>query len=906
MSIIDFRQTHPQTTFKKQLEQQFKQRFVCNRLINPPENFIPFSKTEIEQSISQRFVQQVNKYPDAIAIKADQQTLTYEQLNHNANQLANYILQHRGNQLEVIVILLEKGTDYITSILGILKTGKIFVPLDPTFPLDRLTYIIQDSQAVAVITNNQNLSLANQLIHPLINCQCQLLNIDAIDPEISAQNPQINIEPSTPAYIIYTSGSTGNPKGVLQNHRHSLHYSMNDTNTLLISHQDRVIFLYSCSALGGILCIFYTLLNGASLHSFDVKRQGLTNLISWLIDEEITIYHSFTTLFRHFINTLVGTESFPKIRLVKLGGEATSIRDVENYKKYFTTDSILYASLGATETGTFRNFIVDHHTKITHSTVPIGYPVQDMEVILLDDNGQEVPQGKIGEIAVKSPYLALGYWQKPELTKTVFLPDTENHHQRIYRTGDLGYIQPDGCLFHAGRKDFQVKIRGFRIEVTEIEMALLKSGNLQEVVVIASEDINQDKRLIAYIVPKAKLTPTVKELRQFLQQQLPEYMIPAEFVFLEALPLTPNGKLDRKALPQYHRKYQNIELHTFTQVHHSVEQQLIAIWEELLNVRGINLYDDFFELGGNSLLAVRLFAIIEQQFQQKLPLSSLFPDSTISAIAQEIRQQKILTNQKIKNWSSIVKLQPQGTKPPLFLIHSLRGEVLCYRNLALHLGLDQPVYGLQPQGLDGKQPFLVTIEDMARKYLQEMQTIQPQGPYYLAGYSFGGIIAYEIAQQLHQQHQQVAILAIVDTLRPGYSQRLSFIQRLPLHLKNILQQKPDYLWRKLPGWYEHTKYYFQKGYHSLNINHTKYIDLGMINLQAMNQYVFQPYHGQAILFRTKDEERTDSISVKYDPQFGWGEIITGGVNVEYIPGSHISLLNEPYVKVLAHKLKTYL
>jgi non-ribosomal peptide synthetase component F len=244
-----------------------KERFVCHRLITAPSGFIDFPKSAIEQSIPSRFEQQVNKYPHAIAIKTHYQTLTYGQLNQNANRLANAILSQRGNKQEVIVLLLEKGADFITSILAVLKTGKIFVPLDPTFPIDRLAYIIEDSQAMAFITNNRHLELAQKLAHN----NCQLFNIDNIDSYNYFQNPAIKISPEAPAYIIYTSGSTGQPKGVVQNHRNALHYCINDTKTLLINHQDRVVFLYSCSALGGILCIFYTLLNGASLYSFNVK-----------------------------------------------------------------------------------------------------------------------------------------------------------------------------------------------------------------------------------------------------------------------------------------------------------------------------------------------------------------------------------------------------------------------------------------------------------------------------------------------------------------------------------------------------------------------------------------------------------------------------------------------------------
>ncbi len=889
----------------------FKPKFVCNRLITPPEGFRDFPKSEIEQSIPSRFEQQVYKYPHAIAIKTQNQTLTYTQLNENANRLANAILSQRGNKLEVIVLLLEKGADFITSIFGVLKTGKIFVPLDPTFPIERLAYIIEDSQSVAFITNNLNLDLAKKLAPN----NCQLFNLDKIDNHNSCKNPIIKISPTTPAYIIYTSGSTGKPKGVLQNHRNSLHYCMNDTKTLLISHQDRVVFLYSCSALGGILCIFYTLLNGASLYSFNVKEQGLTNLVNWLIDSEITIYHSFTTLFRHFVDTLTGTEKFPKIRLVKLGGEATLIRDVENYKKVFAPDCILYASLGSTEAGTFRNFIVDKNTKIENSTVPIGYAVQDIEVVLLDETGVEVENGDIGEIALKSEYLALGYWQKPELTKTVFLPDIENSNKRIYRTGDLGCIQPDGCLVHKGRKDFQVKIRGFRIEVAEIEMELLKIGTLKEAVVIATEDIPENKRLIAYLVSQQKPAPTTQEIRTYLQDKLPEYMLPSAFIFLDALPLTPNGKLDRKGLPAFNLIKPEITK-SFVNSHNDIESQLIKIWENLLTVQPIGVKDDFFELGGNSLLAVRLFAEIERKFAKKLPLAALFPTATIEAISQIIHQEIVLETTPQANFSSLVEIQPQGTKPPLFMIHPLGGEVLCYRNLARHLGLEQPMYGLQPQKPDATHPPCVRLEDIASEYLQEIQTIQPQGPYFLGGYSLGGIIAYEIAQQLRIQGQEVALLAMFDTCRPGYKRRKSFLKRIHLHLNYLEQYGSKYISHKAKGWHEQTNYQITQLYqHCFQVfskiiktaftppETHKYFNIYDAYTQAMNTYVFQNYAGKVTLFRTKDENRTDAVGVEYDPQFGWGELITGDLDVKYIPGSHLSLLDEPNVRVLAKQVK---
>lgn len=888
-----------------------KQELVCNRLITAPEGFEKFAKLDIEQSLASRFEKQVSKYPHAIAIKTHTEILTYEQLNKKANIIANSILSLRGTKSELVVILLEKGVSFITTFLGILKTGKSFVPLDPEFPIDRLECILTDTNATLIVTNNQNMTLA----HKLAVDGYEIFNIELIGNHISPKNPTINISPDTLAYIIYTSGSTGKPKGVVQNHRNALHYCMTDTNTLLISPEDRVIFLYSCSTLGGILCICYTLLNGASLYFFNVKEKGLSKLFDWLIQEEITIYHSFVTLFRHFIDTLTNREHFPKIRLVKLGGEATLQRDVELYRRHFLPTCILCASLGATETGTFRNFIIDQYTQIKHSTVPIGYGVEDMDVVLLDETGVEVAHG-VGEIAVKSKYLALGYWQKPELTNAVFYLNPQGGNERIYRTGDLGYIEADGCLVHMGRKDFQVKIRGFRVEIAEIEMALLNTGVIKETVVIACEHISEEKRLVAYIVPKQHSEIAAKKLREYLRDKLPDYMIPSNFVFLPALPLTPNGKIDRMSLQLPNLGQPEVE--TFVAPCSDLERQLIEIWEKILGIKSIGVHDNFFELGGNSLLAVRLFAEIEIKFGKTFPLAVLFSSSTVEAIAKIIAAEtkKTLQDQSIVSWSSLVAIQPQGTKPPVFLIHSLGGELLCYRDLVMYLGKEQPVYGLQPQGLDRKHLPYTCVEDMAKHYIREIQTIQPQGPYFFGGYSFGGVIAFEMAQQLHQQGEKIGLLAMFDTCRPGYKERLPFIKRIPLHLDNLVNKGLDYLWQKAIGleqlvkdhFQQRSEYYLETTSQLLDIvqqiNSTKNsLDIIGANDQALRKYNFQTYPGRVTLFRTEDKNRDNAVGVRYEPQFGWGDIITGGLDIYYISGSHISLLEKPHVQFLAEKFK---
>ncbi len=323
----------------------------------------------------------------------------------------------------------------------------------------------------------------------------------------------------------------------------------------------------------------------------------------------------------------------------------------------------------------------------------------------------------------------------------------------------------------------------------EIEAALEQHPGVLQTVVMAREDITGDKRLVAYIIPHEDLAPTIPELRQFLQQQLPEYMVPSAFVVLDILPLTPNGKVDRRALPAPDAS--NLNLATeIVAPRNQVERQLAEIWQQILGIQTISIKDNFFDLGGHSLLAIKLFWQIEQTFGKNLPLATLFQSGTIEELSKIICPEgSVLAS----NWTSLVAIQPQGSKPPFFCIHGLGGEVLCFRELAMYLGSDQPFYGLQPQGLDGKQPFLTRVEDMAAHYIREIQNVQPQGPYFLGGYSFGGIIAFEMAHQLHSQGQKVALLAMLDSSIPGSDQRLPFVKRIGEHLNNLLQLGPAYL-----------------------------------------------------------------------------------------------------------------
>jgi amino acid adenylation domain-containing protein len=526
-----------------------EQEAIRARCFHPSKAFIEFKKEEIEQSVPSRFEQMVRKYPDRIAVQTANHILTYAELNAIANRVARAIVDRCGERHEQVALLFEHDAPMIGAIFGALKAGKMYVPLDPSYPLSRTTYILKDSPAALIVTNNKNLSLAKRLVQDAI----PLINIDQVSTSLSAKNLDLSPSADTLAYVLYTSGSTGQPKGVVQKHRNVLHDVMQYTNTLRLCPDDRMTLFYSYSVNGSVRGIFGPLLNGAALYPFDIKHEGLANLADFLIREDITIYHSVPSVFRSFVAGLTGKERFPRFRLIRFGGERVLTRDVELYKRHFSDNCILYTGMGSTETGHIRQYFLDKQSQVTVGVVPTGYPVEDKNILLLDEAGAQVGSNEIGEIAVCSRYLSPGYWQNSNLIQAKFLRDTRSEGQRIYLTGDLGRMHPDGCLEHLGRKDFQVKVRGYRIEVEEIEVALLAYPGIHEAVVASRGDRHGDSCLVAYLVPRKHPGPFIGKLRSFLKGRLPDPMIPTAFVMLTAMPLTPNGKVDLQALPRPQR-----------------------------------------------------------------------------------------------------------------------------------------------------------------------------------------------------------------------------------------------------------------------------------------------------------------------------------------------------------------
>jgi len=872
--------------------------------------FMEFKKQEIEQSIPSRFEQQVAKYPHKLALKTRTHQLSYTELNQLSNSIAGSILSARGVGAEPIVLLLEQGALLIASILGVLKAGKTYVPMDPTHPKSRLEYTLKDVQAGLIITANTNIVLCNKLT----NNRAEVINVDNLDSCSSPVNPGLNLSPDTLAYIFYTSGSTGRPKGVVDNHRNVLHNIMRYTNSLHICFTDRITLLQSCSFSGSVSSLFSALLNGAAVFPYNIRENGLgVNLARWLIREDITVYHSVPMIFRSF---LIGDLRFPSIRVIRLEGDAASKLDVELYKKHFESHCLLVNGLGATETGLTRQYFINKETELAQSITPIGHAVEDMNVLLLDDEDREIGFDCVGEIAIKSNYLSPGYWRNPELTQISFLSDPAGGNERIYKTGDMGRMLPDGCLEYLGRKDFELKVQGMRVEVAEVEAALLDLADIKEAVVSSREDHLGERQLWAYVVPAGNHAPNLGALRQALGEKLPDYMIPSAFVVLNSLPLNSNGKVDRSALPALDHLRIKAPM-DFLAPRDSLEKQLTKIWEEFLCVSSIGIRDNFFELGGSSLLAAQMLARIQSRTGKTLSPSIFGEAATIERLANALRKSKNFPSE-----SPLVAIRRSGSKPPLFCVHDLLGNTFFYADLARHLGPEQPFYGIQQVGgLRGPQDLPNTIHQMAGQYLVEIQKVQPKGPYFLGGFCFGGVVAFEMANQLHSQGRDVALLALF-AVRPDdfpslvsakalrayqrYTSIPESLKRKLLHLsgigsrerliylRNLMSKIASIIKRDIAS-----RLYYSIG-RLWSTDQELYIK--RMNRKAFEQYIPQTYPGRVILF--SGEELTAAYS--HDPLLDWKKLNKGELVIQRLPGEDHNMLCEPTVQIVAEQLQCYL
>ena len=595
----------------------------------PGEAFVEFTKAAIEQSICARFEQQVRSFPAKLAVKSPAHRWSYAELNRQANRIAHTLLRHCGHGGQRVALLFDHGAPMIAAMLGVLKSANAYVPLDPSHPQERIAFMGEDCQAAMLLTDRENypraLSFGNE--------NRPVVNVDAIDVATSTEDPAVAVSPDALTYVLYTSGSTGQPKGVMQNHRNVLHHIRCYTNNLHIAADDKLTLLSSYGFDAAVMDILAAVLNGATLYPLDLKAQDSAAARRWMIEEAVTIYHSTPTVYRYLFAGRDNRDDLAAIRLVVLGGEEAQSVDFELFKTHCSKDCVLVNGLGPTESTLALQYFMTHETQLAGHRLPVGYPVDDTEVVLLDGAGFDA--GVYGEIGIRSAHVALGYWQRPELSDAAFRVDTQGGPRRLYRTGDIGRRLPDGSIGFLGRRDFQVKVRGFRVELGEIEAALGQHPAVRSSVVLVREDRAGEKQLTGYVVGD-NCVPAASDLRAHLKAKLPDYMVPSAFIVLEHLPLTRNGKIDRNALPAPDRGRSELD-DAFVAPRTAVEEGLASNWAEVLKLDRVGIHDNFFHLGGHSLLATQVMSRVRKIFNCNLPLRSLFDNPTIAELAETIQ-----------------------------------------------------------------------------------------------------------------------------------------------------------------------------------------------------------------------------------------------------------------------------
>jgi len=707
----------------------------------------PIQLEEIERSIPERFREQVERAPDGIAVRTRTRQLSYGRLDSWSNAIAADLLNRLDVSPEPVPFLLPQGPLAIAATIGILKAGKFYVPIDPSWGEQRTIDLVGELHARVFLTDAEF-------------SQAFRNRIGASIVELSPEPPAVDVPPvhvktvaDQPAYIYFTSGSTGRPKGVVDCHRNVLHNVMRYTRALNIAQADRLSLLQSCGFSGTVSSMFGALLNGATSCPMDMRAETPARVAQWLDELSVTIYHSVPSLFRSVASA---GRVFPRLRVVRLEGDRATRLDLELFRRHFTERSVLAVGLGTTETGLVCQYFFDHSCALPEGVVPIGYPVTDMQFEVRGDDAQPAQPGTAGEIVVRSRFLATGYWNDAAATARAFESAGPGCLERLYKTGDRGRIDDLGRLEYLGRLDGRARVRGQWVELAEVDAALGALPDVREAAVAALGTDDANTRLVAYYVTDSDARPGTSSLRRQLARRLPAHMVPSRFIELEQLPLNANGKIDRAALPKPETARPNLA--PIVEPVSLAQLRLCELWEELLGVAPVGIHDDFFDLGGDSLLAVVMIDRTEQIFERSIAVAGLLGegDVTIERVAA-----LALTDSRDME-APVVAIRKGSGRPPLFFLHGdyFSGGIYC-RELVRYLHTDQPFWAVAPRGFDGRS-IPSSYEAMAEQHLRTIRELQPHGPYILGGECNGGLVAYEIARLLEAQGEEVSLLMMLS------------------------------------------------------------------------------------------------------------------------------------------------
>ena len=784
----------------------------------------------------------------------------------------------------------------IAAVLGVSKANRIFIPLGANSPEQWVTQVIEDSGAAQILVDSPTRSIAELAAAGSVT----VIEVDQLGPSLEPFVADRTASPDDTAYVVYTSGSTGRPKGVASSHR-SLISNCDVRNVVTgLGRISRYANLRSSGVYSWIRNTFSPLLSGGCLFPFDLHRHGLQKLAPWLITREITYVSFSASLLRTWLASLPDNLRFPALRFVGATGDRLYADEVIRLTRHLEGDWRIGHSYSSTESGLIAAQVFTPSHLPHAGIVSVGRPVDGVEVFIQDETGALVPPGEIGEVVVRSRCLAQGYWKNPELTAKTFQTDPLDSAIRIYHTSDLGRWRSDGTLEHVGRKGRRIRLRGHNVEPFQVENELMRQPDVTDAVVVLYDGATgQDPCLVGYVVAPASASPSA--IREALAERLPSYMVPSHIIVLDRFPTARSGKIDHKALPPPDRE--EARLVALRAPSDDCERELLAIWQEVLKLPKIGIDDNFFELGGTSLQALMVFAQIEARLNSSLSPTTLVQAPTIARLAEFVRA----TPGSVAS-QSLVLLRASGTGSPLFLVHDRAGFAMCYRHLVSDLKGDRPVYGLQRPPLDGKHRIARTIESMAADCITEIRRVQPRGPYFVAGHSFGGRVSFEIAQQLVRAGECVRFLGLIDTSfrnmaiegRPWVSEAVHLGRKVrDVHgVQDLVVRALRFIRRQVFGgpyfirkevWFWRCDARIRQGHSIPHDYQPAYYE--RLSVRANRNYVPKPYPGHITIISSAGNSERQKAH--------WAPFARGELTVLEVPAGHDDMILPPYSKLLA-------